>query len=168
MLPVAGTPLKHGQACPLPGQAWPASDPFESFDTPGARALRSAPHATWRHPELPRGRDADGGALLSRPTPPVSEVAWHLLTGEYPPQPGGVSDYTRLIARELARRGLEVHVWAPGKAGETREEGVTVHRAPGLFTPAGLIRLSRGLERCRAPRRLLLQYVPHAFGLKAM
>lgn len=105
---------------------------------------------------------------MSRPTPPASEAAWHLLTGEYPPKPGGVSDYTRLIARELARRGLEVHVWAPGIAGETQEEGVTVHRAPGLFTPAGLIRLTRGLERCRAPRRLLLQYVPHAFGLKAM
>lgn len=99
---------------------------------------------------------------------PPSVVAWHLLTGEYPPQPGGVSDHTRLIARELARRGLEVHVWAPGEAGETREDGITVHRAPGLYTPAGLVGLTRGLERCRAPRRLLLQYVPHAFGLKAM
>jgi glycosyltransferase involved in cell wall biosynthesis len=73
-----------------------------------------------------------------------------------------------LIARELARRGAEVHVWAPGEAGETREEGLTVHRAPGLYTPTGLVGLTRGLERCRAPRRLLLQYVPHAFGLKAM
>ncbi len=98
----------------------------------------------------------------------ASEVAWHLLTGEYPPQPGGVSDYTRLIALELARRGAEVHVWAPGDAGVSREDGITVHRAPGLFTPAGLVGLTRGLDRCRGPRRLLLQYVPHAFGLKAM
>ncbi len=59
-------------------------------------------------------------------------------------------------------------MWAPGAAGETREDGVTVHRAPGLFTPLGLVGLTRGLERCRRPRRLLLQYVPHAFGLKAM
>lgn len=43
-----------------------------------------------------------------------------------------------------------------------------MHRAPGLFTPPGLVRLSRRLDRCRGPRRLLLQYVPHAFGLKAM
>ena len=43
-----------------------------------------------------------------------------------------------------------------------------MHRAPGLFTPLGLVRLTRGLDRCRGPRRLLLQYVPHAFGLKAM
>jgi glycosyltransferase involved in cell wall biosynthesis len=103
---------------------------------------------------------------MSRSPPP--SVAWHLLTGEYPPQPGGVSDYTRLVARELARTGAEVHVWAPGQAGETREEGLTVHREPGLFTPAGLVKLTRGLNRCRGPRRLLLQYVPHAFGLKAM
>lgn len=61
-----------------------------------------------------------------------------------------------------------MHVWAPGPAGEAREEGVTVHRAPGLFTPRGLVGLTRGLERCGGPRRLLLQYVPHAFGLRAM
>jgi glycosyltransferase involved in cell wall biosynthesis len=95
-------------------------------------------------------------------------VAWHLLTGEYPPQPGGVSDYSRLVARELARRGAEVHVWAPGAPGDSVEDGVTVHRVPGLFTPRGLVGLTRRLNRCRGPRRLLLQYVPHAFGLKAM
>lgn len=61
-----------------------------------------------------------------------------------------------------------MHVWAPGASGELHEDGVTVHRAPGLFTPSGLVGLTRGLDRCRAPRRLLLQYVPHAFGLKAM
>jgi hypothetical protein len=61
-----------------------------------------------------------------------------------------------------------VHVWAPGDSGEAHEDGVTVHRAPGLFTPLGLVGLTRGMDRCRGPRRLLLQYVPHAFGLKAM
>lgn len=43
-----------------------------------------------------------------------------------------------------------------------------MHRAPGLFSPRGLVGLTRRLNRCRGPRRLLLQYVPHAFGLKAM
>ncbi|HEX8697785.1 MAG TPA: glycosyltransferase, partial [Myxococcaceae bacterium] len=33
---------------------------------------------------------------------------------------------------------------------------------------AGLVKLTRGLNACPGPRRLLLQYVPHAFGLKAM
>ncbi|MCP3058561.1 hypothetical protein LXT21_07240 [Myxococcus sp. K38C18041901] len=93
---------------------------------------------------------------------------WHLLTGEYPPQPGGVSDYTALVAQGLALRGQRVHVWAPGDAGTIDEQGVTVHRIPALFTPPGLVRLTRELDRCPGPRRLLLQYVPHAFGMKAM
>ncbi len=100
--------------------------------------------------------------------PPLAAPAWHVLTGEYPPQPGGVSDYTRQVALALARAGQEVHVWAPGDTDVRGEDGVTVHRVPALFTPAGLRKLARGLDGCRAPRRLLLQYVPHAFGMKAM
>lgn len=95
-------------------------------------------------------------------------VSWHLLTGEYPPQPGGVSDYTRLVAQSLARAGQQVHVWAPGDLEVREEHGVTLHRIPELFTPPGLVRLTRALSHHPAPRRLLLQYVPHAFGLKAM
>ncbi|MCY1016818.1 glycosyltransferase family 4 protein [Pyxidicoccus sp. MSG2] len=94
--------------------------------------------------------------------------AWHVLTGEYPPQPGGVSDYTRQVATALVRAGQEVYVWAPGDSGVHVEDGVTVHRVPGLFTPVGLTKLARGLDACAGPRRLLLQYVPHAFGMKAM
>lgn len=101
-------------------------------------------------------------------SPSPTQPAWHLLTGEYPPQPGGVSDYTRQVALGLARAGHEVHVWAPGDAGEGLSDGVRVHRVPGLFTPPGLVKLARGLEGCRGPRRLLLQYVPQAFGLKGM
>lgn len=100
--------------------------------------------------------------------PPSPAPAWHVLTGEYPPQPGGVSDYTRQVALALARAGQAVHVWAPGEARVREEDGVTVHRVPALFSPGGLARLSRGLDGCRGPRRLLLQYVPHAFGMKAM
>jgi hypothetical protein len=40
-------------------------------------------------------------------------VTWHILTGEYPPQPGGVSDYTRQLARALVDAGDSVEVWAP-------------------------------------------------------
>ncbi|NTX61221.1 glycosyltransferase [Myxococcus sp. CA051A] len=95
-------------------------------------------------------------------------VSWHLLTGEYPPQPGGVSDYTRLVAQALVHAGQQVHVWAPGESGAREELGVTVHRVPGLFTPMGLRHLTRELNHCPTPRRLLLQYVPHALGMKAM
>ncbi|RKH72906.1 glycosyltransferase [Corallococcus aberystwythensis] len=93
---------------------------------------------------------------------------WHLLTGEYPPAPGGVSDHTRSIAHALLKAGETVHVWTPGAEGVTEDQGVTVHRWPGLFTPPGLVRLTRELDATPGPRRLLLQYVPHAFGLKAM
>ena len=34
------------------------------------------------------------------PTPRAG-AAWHLITGEYPPQRGGVSDYTATLARAL-------------------------------------------------------------------
>jgi glycosyltransferase involved in cell wall biosynthesis len=94
---------------------------------------------------------------------------WHIVTGEYPPQPGGVSDYTRLLARGLAAAGDEVHVWAPATAGSTPAEGgVAIHRLPGHFGPRALAALDAGLKRFPPTSRLLVQYVPHAFGWKAM
>jgi glycosyltransferase involved in cell wall biosynthesis len=95
-------------------------------------------------------------------------VRWHIISGEYPPQPGGVADYTRLVAHGLAQAGDEVHVWAP-QCGRPMEADslVHVHRLPGHFGPRALITLDRVLAQ--DPRgRVLLQYVPHAFGLKAM
>jgi hypothetical protein len=59
---------------------------------------------------------------------------FHLLTGEYPPQQGGVGDYTAALAAALARRGCEVHVWAPAPATADRR-GVTVHELPDRFGP---------------------------------
>jgi glycosyltransferase involved in cell wall biosynthesis len=94
---------------------------------------------------------------------------WHLITGEYPPQPGGVSDYTRLLADGLAAAGDEVHVWAPAApAGPPAGPGVHVHRLPGSFGPRALRRLSAVLRRQERPFRLLVQYVPHMYGYKGM
>ncbi len=92
---------------------------------------------------------------------------WHLITGEYPPDSGGVSDYTRLVAIELARAGDVVNVWAPGlDASDSIEEGIMLHRLPGRFGPSALWILDRALRA--APGRVLVQYVPHGFGMKAM
>lgn len=95
---------------------------------------------------------------------------FHLLTCEYPPKPGGVSDYTAVVAAGLVAAGCEVHVWAPGD--EPRPEadpaGATVHRVAGRFGPRGLTRLSRGLDRFPGPRTIVVQYVPHGFRWKAM
>jgi glycosyltransferase involved in cell wall biosynthesis len=95
--------------------------------------------------------------------------AWHILTGEYPPTPGGVSDYTRLIARGLVEARDEVHVWAPSAdGGLATDPGVRVHALPDGYGPRGLRALSLALLRERSPKRILVQYVPQAFGLKGL
>ena len=93
---------------------------------------------------------------------------WHIITGEYPPQLGGVSDYTRRVARGLVHAGDRVTVFAPpADRPDDADPGVTVRRLPDRFGPRSLRLLSRELDREPAPRRLLVQYVPHAFGWKA-
>ena len=92
---------------------------------------------------------------------------WHLITGEYPPSPGGVSDYSRTVARGLAHSGDDVHVWAPSFPGEVADTGVEVHRLPDRFGLSSLAKLNRGIE-ASSSSRILVQYVPHAFGWKAM
>lgn len=94
---------------------------------------------------------------------------WHIVTGEYPPQAGGVSDYTRLVARGLAEAGEEVHVWAPACAEQTPvDEGVEVHRLPDHFGPRSLAVLNAQLNKFSAPSRILVQYVPQAFGWRGL
>ena len=96
-------------------------------------------------------------------------MRWAIIAGEYPPQVGGVSDYTRLVAAGLARCGDEVDVWAPACAGETPvDDGVRVHRLPGHYGLMALRKLRRDLDGLPSPHRLLVQYVPQAFGWKAM
>ena len=98
------------------------------------------------------------------PPPP-----WHIVTGEYPPARGGVADYTRSVARALATAGDEVHVWAPAEGDELVDElGVHLHPLARGFGPRGLFALSRDFAREKGPRRLLLQYVPQAFGFRGM
>jgi glycosyltransferase involved in cell wall biosynthesis len=96
-------------------------------------------------------------------------ASYVIITGEYPPQRGGVADYTHLVARELIESGEQVEVWAP-RAGEFPVAASTVPRVcrvSGRFNPLDLVVLDRMLEKHR-PDRVLIQYVPHAFGFKAM
>lgn len=106
----------------------------------------------------------------------------HIITSEYPPQPGGVSDYTRIVAKGLAAAGDEVHVWCPGlecgdltplssenQSGvEPPHSKVVLHREMGAFTPHNLRAVSRLLEEFPAPRRVLVQWVPHGYGFRSM
>ena len=61
-----------------------------------------------------------------------------------------------------------MHVWCPGQDATCTGSGVEVHRLDGLFSPGGLRRLARALDQWPAPRSLLLQYAPNAFGLRGM
>lgn len=93
---------------------------------------------------------------------------WHILTSEYPPDIGGVSDYTRQVAEGLAQSGEEVHVWCPRPAATRAHTGVRIHPTLGSIRPSDLRRVSDQLDECPAPRRLLVQWVPHGFGYHSM
>jgi glycosyltransferase involved in cell wall biosynthesis len=99
----------------------------------------------------------------------MTPTTWALLTGEYPPQRGGVSDYTRLVARGLVAAGDEVHVWTSACGGPRVEDpGVRLHHLPDHFGPRSLLALEGELSRLRGPYQIAVQYTPHAFGYKAM
>ena len=95
---------------------------------------------------------------------------WHLITCEYPPRVGGVADHTRLVAEGLAAEGDRVHVWCPAAEGESPmpSEGVTIRREMGEFRPSDLRHAGRALKEFAAPRRLLVQWVPHGYGYRSM
>jgi len=103
--------------------------------------------------------------------------SWAIVTGEYPPQTGGVSDYTFLLAKALAAAGDEVHVFTPSSASHPMRSsptaplpdwGVWVHPLPGRFGSRALLELNRELNALKTRPTLLVQYVPNAFGMKAM
>ncbi|MFO0951443.1 MAG: glycosyltransferase family 4 protein [Isosphaeraceae bacterium] len=94
---------------------------------------------------------------------------WHLLTGEYPPIPGGVGDYTALLAAGLAETGADVHVWTTQADGPTpAAEGVTVHRERPGWSPDDLKLLGESLDAFPKPRRFVVQYAPNAWGYKGL
>lgn len=107
-------------------------------------------------------REVNEAAAMARP------IVWRIVTGEYPPARGGVGDYTRIVAKGLAAAGDEVEVWTPENGGAApADAGVTVRRLPGHFGPRALARMSREMPAGDGAR-ILVQYTPHALGMKAM
>lgn len=82
--------------------------------------------------------------------------------------PGGVADYTHLIAQKLAQAGDVVHVWCPPNAVRVAADPIQVHGDCGQFGRADLARIGALLDRFDAPRRLLVQWVPHGYGFRSM
>lgn len=99
-------------------------------------------------------------------------TTWHIVTGEYPPAAGGVSDYSRLVAGGLAAAGDAVHVWCPNASGcgsdDAEVPGVQVHRIAGAWSAPDLHRLDREMDAIPGERKLLLQWVPHAYGKRSL
>ena len=90
----------------------------------------------------------------------------HLITCEYPPLMGGVSEHSRVVAEAAAAEGYDVQVWT-GTAGAV-SRGVQVRPDLGDFSRAALGRADAALNESAAPRRLVVQWVPHGYGRKGM
>ena len=152
---------------PRPSPAWlttPRPAPSSARGDPhghGSSATR-AQALTLLLETLLRSAARKGASMMAAPL-------WHLLTGEYPPQPGGVSDYTAQLASALADTGAEVHVWTTLAPGPTPDApGVTVHRGAGRWSPADLARLNSALDAFPAPRLILAQHVPSLWGYRGL
>jgi glycosyltransferase involved in cell wall biosynthesis len=107
-------------------------------------------------------------------------VRWQIITGEYPPQIGGISDYTRQAALGLVAAGDSVEIWTGPLphddggtlAAEPADAGIRVHRLPDHFGPRALRMLDaafgkgggQGVDQMRA----LVQYEPWSFGWRGM
>ena len=95
-------------------------------------------------------------------------LTWHIITGEYPPVIGGVSDYSQVVAEGLAAAGDDVHVWCPPLPEAAAPNGVTVHPTLGRISRRDLRAVDLLLDRFPPPRRLLVQWVPHGFGYRSL
>ncbi|MBA3672047.1 MAG: glycosyltransferase family 4 protein [Gemmatimonadaceae bacterium] len=109
--------------------------------------------------------ERDQPVVLEERPPVAAPQQWCMITCEYPPMLGGVSDHSFLLARELARVGDTVEVWAPpGVSTPPGIPGVTVHVLPSLFGLDSLRLLRARLRELPAATRVLVQYVPTSFG----
>ncbi|MGE0450083.1 MAG: glycosyltransferase family 4 protein [Vicinamibacterales bacterium] len=91
---------------------------------------------------------------------------WHVITCEYPPEIGGVSEHTHALAARLRDAGERVTVWAPGQHRRTPPDDARVKEIGfGLWQ---LLRANRALDQEPSPRRLFVQWVPQGFGWRGM
>jgi glycosyltransferase involved in cell wall biosynthesis len=94
---------------------------------------------------------------------------WCIITCEYPPLLGGVSDHTFLLATAFAEAGDTVDIWTPpGGSPPPSSAGVSVHLLPSLFHFDSLRILRRVIREQSPETRVLIQYVPTSFGWRMM
>jgi glycosyltransferase involved in cell wall biosynthesis len=93
----------------------------------------------------------------------------HIVTGNGTLTAGGMSAHMEMLADGLAEASQEVHVWQPEKTElGCRSAAVTIHRSLGRLSIADFRRTGRALRNFPTPRRLLVYWVPHAYGYKSM
>jgi glycosyltransferase involved in cell wall biosynthesis len=93
--------------------------------------------------------------------------AWHIITCEFPPEVGGVGDFSMTIADALAPMAT-THVWCPAAGGPSAPGRAVVHKDLSGFSPRDLARLGRALNATPGPRRLFVQWVPHGYGYRSL
>lgn len=97
---------------------------------------------------------------------------WTILTCEYPPDCGGVGDYTAQVAAALVAAGDSVTVFCPPRPHEPAQTGVSEVDAAGvelvmLHDTYGRTSRQKIDERLAGePSTILVQYVPTGFGLR--
>ena len=124
--------------------------------------------------------------IMERPTPSrpsrtatstgAPRQRWCVVTCEYPPIDGGVSDHTHGLVAVLAAQGDVVDVWCPPMPTTDDAEparapeipGVTVHVLPSHFGLRAVSLLRRELRALPADTRVVVQWVPTAFGWRMM
>ena len=91
---------------------------------------------------------------------------WFIVTAAYPPDEGGIADYTVALSRELVARGDRVWIIAGDgpDGGGLGGDRVKVCRFPGHFGLRALILMSWELWKVPKPRQVVLQYGPQPFG----
>ncbi len=98
---------------------------------------------------------------------PKAVRSWFIVTPEYPPEVGGVADYTRQVAVGLAERNERVRVFTPS-SNQIADPGVEVTSLGDRFLTRSGRTLDRALRESEHPPLVLLQYVPQGFGLKGL
>ena len=86
-----------------------------------------------------------------------------LISGEYPPHRGGVGDYTRLLARHLAARGLDIQILTH-RAARSTEETFPVHSQIGRWGFHALLTTRRWAANLRLDL-VHLQFQTAAFSM---
>lgn len=93
---------------------------------------------------------------------------YHIVVGNGTLKQGGMCAHMLLLAEGLCASG-EVHVWQPEETNlGACSPAVTIHKTLGKVSPGGFVRTGRGLAKFPVPRRLLVYWVPHAYGYKSM